>query len=526
MKDRRKYIENLFKIPNKNGTVVPFELNEIQSKFYENYTGRDIILKARQMGMSSLILAMWLVDCIYHDNLNAVIVSHEADATRRLLDRAEFYLESLPDEVDVPLETSSRNEFKFEETGSRFYIGTAGSKAFGRGDTIHRAHLSELAWWADASILTGLFQSIPDSGEIVIESTANGMGNDYHKRWVKAKNGEGRFTPHFFSWKDFDEYRADTKADNLTPKEQQLMAKHGLDRYQMQWRRYKIAEFTKDEDTGLSPEQQFNQEYPVTPNDAFISTGLNAFDTERLLGYKKKKPKSGKFLTVGGNVQFGGDENGFWKIFKHPEDDHFYSMGVDTAKGSKKGNFSTAVILDNDTLEQVAEFRGKLDTDIFIDEIKKAGEYYNMAYICPEVNYLGDELIRGLRDDYSNLYYRNKATNSPKPGWIATKDNKNGVIQTLQAYIRRHDVILKSEALISECLSFIRDEHGKYHAAEGEHDDLVMALALALKAYNDKTITSDSVEKQGRRGRGGRGRRNNRKKQSKTFDDSFSSASL
>ena len=147
----QRAIEKTFLIISKNGEAIPFILNEVQKKILYGLKGRDIILKARQEGVSSLILAMFAVDFLTIENVRCVVIAHESDATQKLFDRVKFFLTSLektfPGQVPYKLKYNSRHELVNEEKNSVFYIGTAGSRSFGRGDTIQNLHCSEVAFW-------------------------------------------------------------------------------------------------------------------------------------------------------------------------------------------------------------------------------------------------------------------------------------------------------------------------------------------------------------------------------------------
>ncbi|HEG44666.1 MAG TPA: hypothetical protein ENH94_11530, partial [Phycisphaerales bacterium] len=188
----RAIIESMFRIPNKQGEPVDFKLNAVQARLDTELTGRDIIPKARQLGISTYYLARFTALCMTRKNFRAVVISHEEGATKRLLRRAKFIIENLrspSDDIELVLETDrlSQAEINFKETGSWFYIGTAGARAFARGDTLNAIHCSELAFWVDAEhLLSGLIGSMPDGGEIGIESTGKGVGNSFHRRYVSA----------------------------------------------------------------------------------------------------------------------------------------------------------------------------------------------------------------------------------------------------------------------------------------------------------------------------------------------------
>ena len=167
--DKIKLLESLLYIDNKEGIVVPFKLNKVQRYFQENKSNRNIVLKHRQGGMSSCVLADMFTDCLVIPHTQCAVVSHETRSTQRLLDRVQFFY-NLMSEPKPLLGAESRSEKTFPELHSSIYIGTAGARAFGHGDTIRKALMSELALYEDGEkVLNGVEDAVPHSGEINIE---------------------------------------------------------------------------------------------------------------------------------------------------------------------------------------------------------------------------------------------------------------------------------------------------------------------------------------------------------------------
>jgi len=267
MPTRKRLIEGGFSIIDKQNQKVPFIQNGIQNRLDEireklKTEGKPIwilILKARKEGVSAKVIADWTVDCLNPElgNLNAVVISHQQEATKRLFKRAKYYIETA--KYEILKKTDNANEISFPETNSTFYIGTAGARAFGRGDDIHRCHLSEFAFYDEKFDIDGLLQAIPEGGEVIGETTANGIGNRFYKEWQRAKNGDSKFYPLFLSWSDNPDYRIKNPLiqhdEDLTEEELLLKQRYGLDYEQLAWRREKIKEFANVE--------LFKQEYPI-----------------------------------------------------------------------------------------------------------------------------------------------------------------------------------------------------------------------------------------------------------------------
>src|SRR3989304_5825014 len=202
----KKFIENRFQIVDKTAKVTPFTFNEIQDKYLlQDYTGRDVILKARQQGFSSLILAIFTADFLIKDNQRNVIVADISDNASELLDRVKFYIKSYEEikGIKIPLKYNSKYELFNEATNSRYTIGTADNVDFGRSKTITNLHLSEAAFYNNLEkLFAGAMQAVVPMGRIIVETTANGYG--YFKSfWDECKLGERPFKPLFYKASDF-----------------------------------------------------------------------------------------------------------------------------------------------------------------------------------------------------------------------------------------------------------------------------------------------------------------------------------
>lgn len=259
---------------------VPFEFNPVQAKYYrllqEQYAGldgvREIVLKARQEGMSSFILALFTVDFLMVPHSVSICISHRKDSTDLLFRKVKFYIESYCEKMKIDpknlFKTDSKSLIENATNSAIFYIGTAGAKVGGRGGSAKNILFSEMAFYQDTEIITaremvqGTAQQIPQGhGMVFIESTANGEGNFYQEEWERANlepNRDGKrasaYTPRFFGWSEF---------------------------YSKEWIEEKKLEFPD--------ERMFKQEYPDNPDEAFIASGTPYFNTFVLDEMLKKK---------------------------------------------------------------------------------------------------------------------------------------------------------------------------------------------------------------------------------------------
>ena len=505
MKDNFFYqrgIEKLFYIVNKEMQAVPFKLRPPQKKINDNLGQMDIILKARQEGISSLILARFALDWLTIENIRCVVVSHEDKATQRLFDRVRYYIESMsktwPGEMPFKMKYNSRREIVNLEKNSVFYIGTAGAKAFGRGDTINNLHLSELALWPDQErVMTGLLQAVPKDGRVTIESTANGMGDYFYDLWVKSSAKKSGFKTHFLAWFEDPDYIMPVTYDlELTEQEQVLINKYGLSREQIAWRRWKINQMGGDY---LDPNSwdKFNQEFPENPEMAFIMSGNPVWSPSIIRHYMSitQKPKIIGNLRGYNPVQVEPHEKGFLKVYKEPDEFHTYAIGVDVSEGKmisedeskKERDASCAQVFDKNTYEQVAVWYGNIDPDKLGRELDMLGRYYNNALIGVERNAIGITPLIVLRDlYYPNLYYRERIglmveKVTAELGWVTDSISKESIIADATNLLRDKRIMIYDENTVAEMRHFIRDADGKARAEKSTHDDMVMAMLIALR---------------------------------------------
>lgn len=483
MTPEAQVIELMLKIPNKNRETVPFILNPAQRAIDSIFAPRMTIPKFRQGGVSAYILARFLIDCLNIQNTVAVVISHEAEATKRLFGRLKFYLDNL--DPPAVIKTNSETELSFPKTNSVFFIGTAGSRKFGRGDTISRLHCSEVAFWPEPKGTTlGLFQAVPlDGGQIFLESTGNGSGTWYHRQCLRAQAGQSRFKLCFLAWQDFPEYQLSCTEEegryvmeNLNEDwdEPNLVRLYKLTPQQVLYRRWKIEEAEYDV-------RNVNQEYPFCLDDCFQSTGSGVFQTKHFEETADWKRVSAKLHILSG----------------HPIVGHSYVLGCDVGGGT--GNDSSVIeVFDAQSNEQVAEYRDNLIApDVFGQKIVEVGTIFNMAYVGVESNNHGLVTLKEIRDDTeypAHLIHKAPAMAQKKDvvgrlmdlGLRTTRNSKPVMIGKLRKALAQ-EIIIHSPILSSEVSTFVEYPDGTMGAQEGCHDDTVMAAAVA-QFVRDKAL--------------------------------------
>lgn len=519
------YIPKFLKIRTKEAELVPFMLKPAQMKLRDAIRDlrergravRFIVLKARQMGFSTYIEGDVFVDTSTHQLKSSLIVAHEDSASQNLYTMYKTYYENLPPEITPMTKYSNAQEMLFENPTndieekrrnpglqSKIRVASARNVNTGRSATIHNLHASEVAFWQDPSILmTALMQCVPDSSNtsIFIESTANGVGGWFYDFWNAAVKGENEYIPLFFAWFEEPTYTkkfyteqereefisntdytfTDKEGVLVLTEEKELMKEFPFITWeQMNWRKYCINNKCHGD------LEKFHQEYPSTPEEAFIASGRPRFATGALKKYMKNV-QEGELGYLEEGV-FVPDPNGYIEIIKKPEKDMFYCIGADVAEGLATGDFSAAHVLDQN-LESVAVWHAHIDPDLFGKELVKLAVYYNEAYLGVESNNHGRTTLKSIMDeDYYNIYFAkiyDKAadTVTQKVGWSTTSRTKPLMINKLAEYIREKWIGIKHKETIRECLTYIIEDNGSTNAQLGCHDDLVMSLGIALMVF-------------------------------------------
>jgi len=478
-------IKKLISIPNKRGEIVPFELNNIQQHFHDHRKNRNDVLKFRQGGMTSFIMAWFLIECLYKYT-RAVMIAHDKDHTEKLLARVHFFLKTLKGPKPQTGKVNEQ-EIGFSKTGASFTIGTAGSKTFGRSDTITHLHCSETAFWKDPrTLITGLFGAVPhDSGVIIKESTANGYGTYHHQEFMRAYKGQGRFQALFYPWHIFEEYQSRTPlTSELNEEEIRLVEEFNLTPEQIQWRREKLEdEFGGNEDS-------FRQEYPLTMEEAFRVTGGSLFP--RVLSTENTD-----FVQV--HNPYGPGKMGI--LNPHPIEGYHYAFGVDTGGGTG-GDNSTIQGICIETMEQVLAYRvNTLWPPDFAQVVIGLGNDFNLAYLVPEQNQHGLSVISVIKNELpyiNNLHLIYKTKISPKRpmtqlqlenpyGFKTAQMSKYKLIGNLQIMLK--DIILYDPVTVDQLRGFGETDMGVLgNLATGGHDDDVIALGLALEGVRKRLL--------------------------------------
>lgn len=507
------YIESCLKIKTKSGTVVPFRLNDAQRKLYavakrQQDAGKPvrlIILKARQLGFSTLTEGLIFHACATRRNVNALIVAHREDATANLFRMSKLFYDELPAPVKPMLRASNAQELVFENPSklrserearpglrSRIRCATAGGRGIGRSDTLQCVHLSEYAFWPDgadgkASTLAGILQAVPSlpGTMVVIESTANGF-EDFKERWDAAVAGENDFEPVFFAWFENPDYSMTVvPGTEWTPEERDLKAAYQLTDEQLQWRRWCIAN-----NCGGSLDM-FRQEYPASPGEAFLHSGTGVFDNEQIVLRLERLPSPagrGEFA----DGEWTESETGAITLYELPEEGVPYVLGGDTA--GEGSDYFTAIVIDNVSGRIAAKLRQKYSEPEYVRQICALGRFYNDALVAIETNFSTYPVMKLQEMEYPNQYSREREDTYTRQmkksyGFRTDRQSRPRAIANLVEVFSSHPEWFTDRELLEEMLTFCYNEDHRPEALAGKHDDLVMGAAITYAVRHQQRMT-------------------------------------
>lgn len=507
LKDFRFYCKHCVKIRSKSGEIVPLVLNEVQERFVIVILNqlltlgyvRAIVLKARQQGLSTVISAFLYWWLSQHKAQKGIVIAHKADSARSLFDMYRRMYQNTPAFIKPRTAYSSRKELHFDELDTGLLVATAGGEGVSRGETLSHEHLSEIAFWPPISAqenLNALLQSIPNKPGTAcfIESTANGY-NLFYEMWQGAVSGKNGFVPFFSAWFETKEYREPApEGFERTYEEIELcerFKRFNIDNDQLYWRRLKIAQNGAD---------LFRQEYPATPDEAFLASGRPVFDPAIITPLLQNAPSPLLRMAVEEGV-LREHSRGELLVYREREDGQVYTIGADVAIGVRNGDYSVAQVLDGDK-RQVAVWRGHIQPDAFAKVLAALGYYYHTALVAPERNSHGlltcVELFKHLQ--YPNVFLdvtegQIADRDTLNIGFLTNVKTKPLIIDRLRACIRDGELTISDQTTLREMQTYIVTETGSMEAEEGCNDDCIMALAIAnhvhVRRFTPIVVTDD-----------------------------------
>ena len=516
-----KLIELVFTVVDKNQRTMPFFLNDVQHEFVNTLNkaiedfneGRvtDIsllVLKGRQQGFTTLVTAYQLSCSILNRNFQGYTLADKSDNAEAIFqNKAKFPYGQLPDALKPTEKFNNRKQLLFEKINSSWAVDTA-TKDVGRSRTVNFFHGSECAFWKDgiSPIQGALGEAFTKNCIKIYESTANGY-NDYQKMW-----DSGVHINCFYEWWKTKEYRIafhseqmrqdflheiDSRKGWIWDRLRWLQGK-GLDDEQLFWYWNKYDKYL-DKDL-------IKQEYPCTPHEAFLLSGKNVFDTEKLLDRLRNidRPlKQGYFIyDYDGlkitNIKWVNDKSGYIKLYQLPGVPEMteYCIGGDTA--GEGSDYFTGHVLDAKTGKQVAVLRHQFDADQYTRQMYCLGRYYKDALIGIEANFDSYPIRELQRLNYPKQYTREAqdtytGKTEKRFGFKTTSLTRPTVISRLIEIVREHCDTINDKDTLEELLTIIRNAKGRIEAPEGGHDDMMMGLAIAHEIRDQVVFINEPI---------------------------------
>ncbi|MGA7255765.1 MAG: terminase [Terracidiphilus sp.] len=452
--------ENLLRVRSREGAIVPLTANAMQREFERRRGRRNIVLKARQLGMTTWAAGRFFLKTITRPGTLTLEVAHTQEAAEEIFRIVHRFLDWLPEELRTgPLATSRANarQLVFPELDSQYKVVTAGDRNAGRGLTVQNLHCSELARWPGdpGETLAGLRASLAPGAEVILESTPWGVGGCFYQEWHAAD--ETGTVRHFFPWWMEEGYRgAAVEARTLTEEERKLRARAGLTLEQIGYRRQMKA----------SLRRSWAQEFAEDAESCFLASGDCYFEMDAIEERIKDLQEPAERR-----------RNGELEIWLPPLKGHEYLVALDPATGLSTGDYSAAQVMELETGMQCAEFQGHVGGRELAELVARLGQEYNQALVVVERNSIGAAALALLQEvcRYPRIYRQNG-----QAGWLTTVVTRPAALGRLNAALIQEPGRFLSRRLLAECRTFVRQADGNPGAASGAHDDLVMAMAMAF----------------------------------------------
>ena len=454
--------EQLLQVRSREGRTAPLKANAAQQAFEWRRGERNIVLKARQMGLTTWAAARFFLKTITQPGTLTLEVAHTQEAAEEIFRIIHRFLDWLPEELrEGSLRTSRANvrQIVFPEIDAQYRVVSAGDRNAGRGLTVQNLHCSELARWPGdpAETLAGLRAAMAPGAELILESTPDGVGGCFHEEWQKAQ--ETGMVRHFFPWWMERRYRAKAvDAGSLSDEERDLMARKRLNLEQIGYRRQIRADFR-----GLA-----RQEYAEDEESCFLASGDSVFELEAI---------EARLATMAPPAELR--RNGELEVWLPPLKGKEYLVAVDPAGGGSEGDYSAAQVLELETGLQCAEFAGHVGGLELARLVTALAIEYNRAWLVVERNNHGSGVLALIETvcGYGKVYYQGE-----QAGWLTTTMSRPAALGRLDAGMVEQPERFQSRRLLAECRSFVRLPNGGCGTRPGTHDDRVMAMAIGLGA--------------------------------------------
>ncbi len=458
--------ERYLTIRDRSGEHLPLIANPAQREFARGRGRSNIVLKARQMGITTWVSGRYFLKTISRRGVLTVQVAHTRDAAESIFGVVQRMWENLPAPLREGSLIRSRanvGQMVFPELDSEFRVVSAADGNAGRGLTIQNLHLSEVSRWSGdaAATLAGLRAALAPGGELTIESTPNGAHGAFYDEWQRAD--ETGTVRHFFPWWLEPAYIAEAATD-LRADELALMRQHDLSANQIGFRRGLERSFR-----GLR-----QQEFAEDAVSCFKASGACCFEIDTIEKRLLAAPQPVETRRGGALL--------IWLPALRSKE---YLVAVDTAGGGSEGDYAAIQVIELASGLQCAELRERLGTLELARVSARLAKEYGGAMIAVERNNHGAGVLAYLDgvERYANVYEQGGVA-----GWLTSAGSRPGMIGRMGALLAEQPGLFHSRRLLEECRTFITGPNGKMGAANGSHDDCLMAMAVAQAVRAERLV--------------------------------------
>lgn len=481
--DYKFLIETFMEIRTESHGIQPFIYNPVQRHYWKRRSKRDIILKSRRDGFSTLKLAEGLCLAMTNEGWHSKIVAHTPDAYTELKENQDIMFESLPDEIKPHVSKDNAGVLYFKNLNSKVTVANAGATEVvatrvGRSEQVNFLHLSEFAFYAyPEETYNSLINCVPlETGYASIESTPNGF-NRFRDMIIESKKGINSYKFHFYRWFDspknmiFDDL--DPIEETYTEEERDIVRKYKLLVPQIRWRRAKIKDIGK---------KKFKQEYPEDFNSCFLRSGSPFFDEDSLLWQQLNCTRRNlKGYKVG------------IKVFEPPRAGHQYVCGADTAEGIEEGCFDSATFFDRKSGEEVCHIYGKWRPEIFARLIAETGRWYNNAFLGIEKNNHGHAVLLALAEieKYPKTFIYKEAYD--KLGWDTNSVTRVLMFDEYEEALRKKIIRLSDKDSLMEHFTIVHLPNGSIGPQSGTYSDTVIGKMIGYQMLKKKPFTQKGI---------------------------------
>ena len=452
------------RVRDRDGCVRALVANAAQRRFEERRGRQNIVLKARQMGITTWVAGRFFLRTISRPGTLTLQVAHTREAAESMFRIVQRMWDELPEDLQKgPLVRSRANvgQMIFPELDCEYRVASACDVGAGRGLSLQNLHCSEVSRWPGdaAAALAGLRAGLAPDGELVLESTPSGAYGAFYEEWCRGVDecaDEGSMVRHFLPWWLERSYaRGRVAAATMNDEEAMLVERYGLSGEQIGYRRELERSYG-----GLRP-----QEFAEDAETCFRATGSCFFNVEAIEQRMAELEPAPIELRAGA-----------LRIWFAPRVGCQYIVAVDSAGGGDEGDFAAVQVIDCETGLQCAELQERLRPSELAKVAVELAKEYQGALLAVERNNHGAAVLAYIdkSEHYTNLYLQGR-----EAGWLTTAISKPEMTARLGCLLDQRADMFRSKRLLSECRTFIGRERGKTGAANGAHDDLVMAMGVA-----------------------------------------------